>query len=142
MNQPTHYRNISIAEIEIDNTSFNLRPTPDSSADKDLTSSIRELGILHPPLLQAANGKWLILSGRKRIEAAQRLKWSTLPCLILDDEISPLLKYRVILAHALLGSQLSPVEQAFFFQQAREQLSEAEMLLLLPSWDSRPNPLS
>ena len=56
---------------------------------QNLVDSIREYGILEPLLLRPNNGKYQIIIGNKRYEAARLLGLKTVPALVknVDDEV-------------------------------------------------------
>ena len=124
---------VCLASINIQDTSFSLRPESDLFPDQNLLENIQETGLLHPPLLlHHEQQKHSILSGRKRILAANQLGWRTLPCLLLQQHTPNLLKWKTTLNHALIGSQLSCIEQATLFHKAAQELDPDALLSLLP----------
>jgi small-conductance mechanosensitive channel len=53
----------------------------------DLTSKIREEGLIQPVVLrQTADGQYRIIAGHMRIEACKRLGWRSLPAIIRKEE--------------------------------------------------------
>ena len=63
---------------------------------QNLVDSIREYGILEPLLLRPNNGKYQIIIGNKRYEAARLLGLKTVPALVknIDDEVIE--QYKII----------------------------------------------
>jgi ParB family chromosome partitioning protein len=123
--------------IDIANKSYRLRPISDQRIDPSLTKSIREVGFLHPPLLLKTKSGHIILSGRKRIEIANGHGLKNIPCFIIED-ISPFVKWQLLLSHAIIGSTLSVIEQANFFSHAESQLSIKQCIALLPLLGHKP----
>lgn len=123
--------------IDIANTSYRLRPISDQRIDPSLIKSIREVGIFHPPLLLKTESGHIILSGRKRIEIANRHGLKNIPCFIIED-ISPFVKWQLLLSHAIIGSTLSVIEQANFFSNAESQLTIKQCIALLPLLGYKP----
>ena len=128
--------------IDITDDTYRLRPENDVLPDQALDEGIQQAGILHPPLLQQGQDhnrkRYTILSGYKRILAAQSHGIDDIVCLILPRSAEPALKWRIILTHALIGSRLSCIEQATFFSKAAKELSIGEQLLLLPLLGRKP----
>ena len=128
------YIEVSLNSIDHGDGSLRLRPASDPDLDQELIEDIREIGLLHPPLLQHHKGShpYTLLSGRKRTLAVSQLGWKTVPCLLLQKTTPALLKWKITLKHALTGSQLSYIEQALFFHKAGQELEHDELLCLLP----------
>lgn len=130
--------------IDITDNTYRLRPEDDALPDQHLDESIQRMGILQPPLLQPGQNnnetRYIILSGYKRILAAQSHGIGDIVCLILPLSTEPALKWHIILTHALIGSRLSCIEQATFFSKAAKELSISEQLLLLPLLGRKPQP--
>jgi len=76
---------LSIAEIEVEN------PTPEVDPEQlqGITDSFLEVGQSHPIIVRPANGKYLLVSGEKRLLAAIKLGWTEIESEIrevsLDD---------------------------------------------------------
>ncbi len=127
------------SSIDIADATYRLRPADDSQSDQLLNENIRLTGILHPPLLQVGHeNRYIILSGRKRILTAQSLGVQEVSGLVLPQSADPMLKWRTILVHALIGSRLSCIEQATFFSKAAKELSISDQCLLLPLLERKP----
>ena len=62
-----------------------------------LVDSIKNVGLLNPPLLTRNNKKYTIVSGFRRIEACLRLAWSSVEARILDSDTHRLecIKYAI-----------------------------------------------
>jgi ParB/RepB/Spo0J family partition protein len=66
-------------------------PGPDSGGQEDsgieeLASSIRQQGLLSPPIVRpCANGQYEVLVGQRRLLACRRIKLDPMPCLVRDD---------------------------------------------------------
>lgn len=89
----------------------------------ELVASIKEQGMLHPPLLRAADDsrwRYYIVAGHRRIAAAKHLGMVDLPCFCLDHK-SPDVAAREDLVLAMVENlqrkDLSPIEQAQGFQR-------------------------
>ncbi|MCI5148484.1 MAG: hypothetical protein D3916_03650 [Candidatus Electrothrix sp. MAN1_4] len=140
----------------MDDKSYSLNPFPQNPQQK-LVQSISELGILQPPLLlEQQSDIYIILSGRKRIEAYlqictnrleshQKKSNDHITALIITAGLekkksSPLHLFSALLHHQLLGGSLSLIEQAVFFQKAGQVLEEQDILSFLPLLGLKPKP--
>ncbi len=131
---------ISLSSIDKEDSTYCLRPSCDTEADKQLSSSIQHFGLLHPPLVQRRGTEHIILSGRKRILIGKELGWSRISCLISTEDTPVQLKWNILLYHAIIGSQLSCIEQATFFAKAGQELNDSDLLALLPILGHKQNP--
>lgn len=120
------------AALNLEDLTFNLRPF-DEEPGVDLIESVRQFGILCPPLVQEQpTGVFLVVSGRKRIRAALcRTATRKIICLAAPHDIPVFSLFSLLLHHALLGGQLSVVEQANFFRKALNRLPADQALPLL-----------
>jgi len=131
---------ISCSSINHEEPTYCLRPDNVPVLDQKLATSIDRLGLLHPPLVQRHGEEYIILSGRKRILAADQLGMQEIPCLVVEDTISDSMKWEILLTHALIGSQLSFVEQAHLFAKAGQEIKDEQLLALLPILGHKKNP--
>ncbi len=132
---------VRCSSIQTDDSSYCIRPCEDMLPDSALTNSIKQTGLLHPPLLQKAeNNSPIIVSGRKRVLACISLGIQEIPCLFIERQTSPALTWKIMLSHSLVGNGLSIIEQANFFNRAARQLTVPEQLDLLPLLGRKPQP--
>ncbi len=95
----------------IDTTDSTFRITTADGID-ELCLSIRTLGLLTPPILQAAGGAYRVVSGFRRIAACRRLGRAEIPARLLGPEASPLLTARLAIADNTGQRALNLIEQA------------------------------
>lgn len=60
---------------------------------ESLARSINERGLLHPVVVRSVDGRWVLVAGQRRIEAARSLGWTDIPITVvttLDDEMDAL----------------------------------------------------
>ncbi|MDD3618616.1 MAG: ParB N-terminal domain-containing protein [Desulfobulbaceae bacterium] len=109
-------RPINISSIDRHDAAYLLSPRQEYP-DAALRESVRRYGILFPPLLlERDRDRFVILSGRKRIQAALEAGGSdSIPCLVIPGNSPPLFVYTVLLEHAMIGGSLSPAQQVAFF---------------------------
>jgi ParB family chromosome partitioning protein len=64
----------------------NRKYTKDSSFER-LLFSVREYGIIEPPVVRRlAEGGFRVLAGRRRVEAARRLNYDRIDCIVREPE--------------------------------------------------------
>lgn len=129
-------KEISIEEIDFENKSFYFSYPERAPFLKD---SIRELGLIEPPLLTIKGNKYVIISGVGRIKALIELGVSSFPALILEEKIPE----KILLLMALetnLKRGLNLLEKALFLERAKNLYPEREIINLLPKLDFAPHP--
>lgn len=91
----------------------------------DLTSSLRENGILQPILVRpsALGGrtKYELVAGERRWRASMRLGWKEIPATVREMDDRTLLV--LALVENMQRAELSPLEEAAGFQQLSEEFS-------------------
>lgn len=135
MNTPTQYRRVTVSEIDLSDNRYTLHPFPAIEPDERLRTNICTFGILHPPLLlEQNNNSFIVLSGRKRIQIAAEYRNSPITALVIDrshiDQQQVI--FSTLLQHQLIGSSLSIIEQAIFFNKAQACLPAEDLLQFLP----------
>lgn len=141
MSSPAIFHFLAPAAIDLDDTTYLLRPHLRQDPEPHLVESIAEYGILQPPLLQSReNGRAIVLSGRQRIAAAALLDQAEIPVLLVPAETPLFMRLQLLLEHAQTGSELSIIEQAMLLKKAAQWLPEQECLALLARLGHRPVP--
>lgn len=72
---PFERRSVSLADIDLDDGAFRITTAEDTEA---LAASIREEGLLCPPLLIDGERGLRVVSGFRRVAVCRRLNWTTL----------------------------------------------------------------
>lgn len=107
----------------------NIRPNPhqprhhfDEESLSALAASIRELGVLQPPLVRAlGDGAYELIAGERRWRAAKRAGLTTIPVLVREaDDLSSLEQAVVENLHR---QDLNPLEEAAAYTQLIEDFS-------------------
>lgn len=98
---------LAIDEIDIEDHTYQITT---ESALGPLTRSIKDLGLITPPILRKKKSKYIIISGFKRIAACQKLQKVTLPARILPDHFSPLTCAEIAIAENRFHRTLNQVE--------------------------------
>ncbi len=95
----------------------------DEESLMELSSSIREHGILQPLLVtyQPDEDKYLLIAGERRLQAAQRAGLEIVPVII--RQVSDQERLELALIENLQRADLSPLEEAEAFHQLHEEFS-------------------
>jgi ParB family chromosome partitioning protein len=106
-------------EVSIDSISPNPRQPRsvfDETALNELTASIKEIGILQPPVVrQTSAGKYELIMGERRFRAAKAAGLKTIPVIIRQTPDNELLREALI--ENIHRSQLNPLEEAAAYTQ-------------------------
>lgn len=137
---PADHRSVAASALDLADRRYFLAPE-DESPPPRLVNSIREYGILHPPLVQQRDAdRFTVVAGRKRvITAITILRWDSVPCIVVPSDCPTLHLYSYLLEQSLVGSPLSLVEQSTFFARLGETSSVEDILPLLAQLGHRPN---
>ena len=98
-------------------------------------TSVRAFGFLHPPLLlELDDDRFIVLSGRKRIQVAAEESDTIITALVIKRKYvdQHQLIFSTLLQHQLIGSSLSIIEQAIFFKKAMACQPAESVITLLP----------
>jgi ParB family transcriptional regulator, chromosome partitioning protein len=106
-----------------------IRPNPqqprehfDEEALAALADSIREVGILQPVLVRAAeNGGYELIAGERRWRAARRIGLQTVPAMVRVADDAAMLQHAIV--ENIQREELNPLEEAAAFQQLIEDFS-------------------
>jgi len=106
-------------EVSIDAISPNPRQPRtifDESALNELIASIKEIGILQPPVVrQTSPGKYELIMGERRFRAAKAAGLKTIPVIIRQTPDNELLREALI--ENIHRSQLNPLEEGAAYAQ-------------------------
>lgn len=106
-----------------------IRPNPqqprehfDEVALAALADSIREVGILQPVLVRAAEGGgYELIAGERRWRAARRIGLPTVPAMIRVADDATMLQHAIV--ENIQREELNPLEEAAAYQQLIEDFS-------------------
>lgn len=120
-----------------------IRPNPrqprtvfDEDALAELVGSIREIGVLQPVVVRAADEGYELIMGERRWRATQEAGLTTIPAIIRETEEQDLL--RDALLENLHRSQLNPLEEAAAYQQLLDDFGCTHEQLATRIHRSRP----
>lgn len=91
----------------------------------DLTSSLKENGLLQPIVVRPASdgtkGKWELVAGERRWRASMRLGWKEIPAVVKEVDDRTLLV--LALVENIQRAQLSALEEAEGYQRLAEEFT-------------------
>lgn len=131
MNQIKHIR---LDKLRL--PSFEAHQTPDPEADKELTDSIRELGILEPLLVRDTKDGPEIIIGTRRFRCGGRAGLAAAPCIFVkatDSEAETLKIHENI-----KRLPLSHIDQALTFEHLRSKFKMTEQQISILTQKSIP----
>jgi len=109
----------------------------DPVALEELTASIKEIGILQPPVVrQTAPGKYELIMGERRFRAAKAAGLTTIPVIIRQTPDNELLREALI--ENIHRSQLNALEEAAAYSQLLTDFNCTHEELALKLGRSRP----
>ena len=127
-------------EIDLNNISANPkqpRTVFDEDQLTDLALSIKEVGLLQPPVVRSiGNGKYQIIMGERRFRAAKLAGLKSIPVIIRQTSDDQLL--REALVENIHRSQLNPLEEGAAYQQLLNDFNYTHDELAVKLSKSRP----
>lgn len=87
----------------------------DEEALQELTTSIREVGILQPPVVREKNGRYELIMGERRYRAARLAGLKKIPVIIRETSDNNLLRDALI--ENIHRSNLNPLEEGAAYAQ-------------------------
>lgn len=127
-------------EIELNNISPNPkqpRTNFDEGQLSELSLSIKEVGLLQPPVVRSlGNGKYQLIMGERRFRAAKLAGLKTIPVIIRQTSDDQLLREAIV--ENIHRSQLNPLEEAAAYQQLLNDFNYTHDELAVKLSKSRP----
>ena len=115
---PSSFKDIALSRIVPPQT-----PLRERADDEDITTladSIKKIGLLHPILVRKVDDKYQVVCGHRRYLACKMAGLEKVKCIVThDSEESDLEK---MLAENIARKDMSPLEEAHFFNEALEKL--------------------
>jgi len=143
MNQFITIRKIFPARIDFNDLSYVISPEQEIPVDDALKESIARYGFLHPPILRENDsGAFVIVAGRKRLQAAGSIHAGIeCSCLVISKKVPEIDVFHVLLEEIQLSRPLSMVEKATFLQKITAIAAPKEIAEeFLPCLDLAPSP--
>lgn len=104
---------------EIEDNPFQPRRDFSESELASLTESLKEHDMLQPILVRRVNGRFQLISGERRLRAAVRAGWTTVPARV--READDRLVAELAIVENLQRKDLNPVEKAMSFKRYVDQ---------------------
>jgi len=82
---------------------------------EDLLISIKQKGLINPPLVRLKNDHYEMVAGHRRLEACKLLGWQNITCHIVD--IDDKNAYEISLIENVQQKTMSPIEEAHAFKE-------------------------
>jgi ParB family transcriptional regulator, chromosome partitioning protein len=111
MSMPGVYCQISTQDIEV---SPQLLRNPRVSLE-GLLISIKQKGLINPPLVRLKNDHYELVAGHRRLEACKLLGWQNITCHIVD--VDDKAAYEISLIENVQQKTMSPIEEARAFKE-------------------------
>jgi len=116
---------------------YQPRETFNEEAIADLAASIAQKGVLQPLIVTpVAEGRFELVSGERRLRAAQRVGLATVPVLVRKVEDRELLELALI--ENLQREDLDPIEEASGYRQLVDEFGLTQAELAIELGKSRP----
>jgi len=105
---------IPIQQIELQHIDFEdkLYQISEQKNCRLLCQSIQNIGMMHPPLFQAMDSKYRVVSGFMRIFACQEIGMKTIPGRVVQSDISDYDCAKWAVTDNIIQRSLSPLEQS------------------------------
>lgn len=104
-----NYDCIGLDRIDTANTFYQISTTQDKAS---LETSIGRIGLICPAILQQTDQNLAVVSGFRRVEACRKLRWKTIPCRILPQDLSPMQCAEIAITDNVSRRSLNIIEQA------------------------------
>jgi ParB family chromosome partitioning protein len=96
----------------------------DDASLGELEESLRANGLLQPISLRSRNGRFELIAGERRLRAAKKLGWQTIPAMV--REISDREHLQLALVENLQRENLNPIDEAEGFRQLIDEFGFAQ----------------
>ncbi len=117
---------IDLEQIDFKNKTYDLRPKGDEPPN-EFFENIKSNGILHPPIIhREKDGSYIIIAGRRRLDAVQNLGLKRCYCLIMPKTADELRCMNMLLEDGLLGAPWSPIVKAKYLHRIVTLLGKEE----------------
>lgn len=130
---------VFLAEVPLSSITTNPRQPRqvfDEEAMAELVTSIKELGILQPPVVRAKGNGYELVMGERRLRAATEAGLTTIPVIVRETSDDAML--RDALLENLHRSQLNPLEEAAAYDQLLDDFGCTHEELAAKIGRSRP----
>lgn len=106
---------VHLSVHEIDENPYQPRRDFSEAEINSLAESLREHNLLQPILVRKVGSRWQLISGERRLRAATKAGWSTIPARIRDADDRLVAELAIV--ENLQRKDLNPIEKALSFQR-------------------------
>jgi ParB family chromosome partitioning protein len=130
------YQSIPLGRIDLQNDDFRITTRKD---DDDLLTSIRQIGLITPPVLISRGSFYAVVSGFRRLTVCRKLGWSEIMARVLGPETEHFDCTRIAIAENALHRPLNLIETSRALHKLslslhnKDQLSKAAASCGLPA---------
>ena len=129
-------RNIKISRIWIENQKFRISTAQNND---DLVRSMSRLGLINPLLVLPENDMFIILSGFRRIEAAQALGWTKIRASVLPPDTPKTDCVRLSISDNSFQRTLNLIEISRALALLNDVFANPETIMEEAQWLGLPN---
>lgn len=136
------FQNIELSQIYLSDK-WDIHPFLTSEHPSSLIGSIKNVGILQPPIVQKHFDTYHLISGKSRFNAFKIVypNENLLLCRVITEETPPKQILSYIIEEQLLSGMLTPMEKTFFFHHCLQYLDlKTTAKTFLPLLDEKPQP--
>lgn len=112
---------ITIPIDKIKTNKYQPRLEFDKDALKDLTSSIKEKGLIQPVLVRYKDGEYELIAGERRFRAAKMLDLKEIPAIVKN--VSDLDSLEISIIENVQREDLNPIDQAKAYKRLVEEFN-------------------
>jgi ParB family chromosome partitioning protein len=105
--------------FSIDPNRYQPRQDFDDAELESLAESIRQHGVIQPMVVRRVGERFELISGERRLRAAIKAGWTTVPCQIRDADDRQVAELAIV--ENVQRKDLNPLEKAASFQRYLEQ---------------------
>jgi ParB family transcriptional regulator, chromosome partitioning protein len=116
---------IRLSSIDIEDHTFRI--TTDEKIES-LSISIKNAGLINPPIIIGKKSKYSVVSGFRRIRSAEKLGWKEFPARVLDPETGRFECAKLAVTDNLLQRPLNLIETSRCYRLLSEFLGKEELL--------------
>ena len=134
MTPGSELRQVLLSDIE--RNPYQPRTVFDDEKLSELTTSIKEVGVLQPILLREQNGQYELIAGERRWLAAKRAGLSSIPAVV--RRIQDIESFEQAIIENLHREDLNPIDEAVAYHRLMDEFSMTQQQVAERVGRSRP----
>ncbi len=134
MTPGSELRQVLLSDIE--RNPYQPRTVFDDEKLSELTTSIKEVGVLQPILLREQNGQYELIAGERRWLAARRAGLSSIPAVV--RRIQDIQSFEQAIIENLHREDLNPIDEAVAYHRLMDEFSMTQQQVAERVGRSRP----